>query len=163
MPNLGVLNRMDDASALECFIRCCGSVNWAKQMVAGRPYAHISDLLAQASRAWRELSAGDCLEAFAAHPQIAGSGVKNAWSLEEQTNVSRGSSQVLKSIREGNRRYYEKFGFVFLICASNRSAEEILSNLCVRLENSRQQEIDNASNEQQQITKLRLEKLLGEP
>lgn len=153
---------MDDASAFECFIRCCGSVNWAKQMVAGRPYAQLSDLLAQASRVWRELSICDYLEAFAAHPHIAQSGVKSAWSLEEQTSASQGSLRVLEGIREGNIRYYEKFGFVFLVCASNRSADEILENLCSRLENSRQQELGNASHEQQQITKLRLEKLLGE-
>lgn len=147
--------------AFECFMRCCGSVNWANQMVSRRPFANISDLMQEGSAVWRELSSGDWLEAFSKHPAI---GEKNdsGWSREEQCGAEASSPEKLAELKELNRKYFDKFGFVFLLFATGKSLDEMVSELKKRLLHAREEELAIASREQQKILRLRLEKLSKE-
>jgi OHCU decarboxylase len=117
--------------------------------------------MAAAEAAWSELGRPDWLEAFAAHPRIGeGGGHAPATSRREQSKVMRGGGEALASLADENRRYENRFGHVFLIAASGRSAEEILQSLRQRMKNDPATELSVAAAEQRKITQLRLEQLL---
>jgi OHCU decarboxylase len=129
-------------------------------MAARRPFSSIDDLLRAADDEWWKLQPPDWLEAFSHHPRI-GERVK-AGSVEsrEQAGTRGASDQTLLSLESLNRLYEEKFGFVFLVFATGKSADEMLDALRMRLQNRREVELKNAATEQAKITRLRLEKLL---
>ena len=136
-------------------------------MAAARPFADVSALLDQAEEIWQNLDAQDWLEAFAAHPKI---GAKKAashqtaqsadWSKSEQSGTENADDSVRNELEEANNLYENKFGFIFIVCATGKSAEEMLSLCKQRSNNSETEEIKIAADEQRKITEIRLKKLL---
>jgi OHCU decarboxylase len=164
------LNRLNELSADDArseFLKCCASRVWAQEMSAARPFATDKELLAQSDRIWRALSDKDWLEAFRAHPKIgerktvaAHSETAQAWSAQEQSRTQTALVEVLDALAERNREYEKRFGFIFIICATGKSAEEMLSTLERRMGNDYTDELQVAAEEQRRITELRLKKLL---
>jgi 2-oxo-4-hydroxy-4-carboxy-5-ureidoimidazoline decarboxylase len=172
------LNRLDDQAAHAALARCCGAGAWVERMVAGRPYRNAAGLLAAAARAADKLRPADWLEAFAHHPEIGdreargaastagGAGTRPAaaaWASEEQRGAATAAEATLEALARGNRAYQRKFGYIFIVCATGKSAEEMLALLEARLGNDPDTELVNAAREQRAITRLRLEKLIAEP
>jgi OHCU decarboxylase len=140
-------------------LACCGSRAWAKRLQEARPFATFDALLETSDDVWAGLSAGDRLEAFAEHPRI-GEGGGSVWARSEQTGTADTSDEVLRALDVANREYEDRFGMVFLINATGRSAQEMLDALRVRLDNDPATEQAEATEQQRQITRLRLEKLV---
>ena len=130
-------------------------------MVAGFPYASDVALLEAAEREWWGLAREDWLEAFAAHPRIGERG-GDAWSRGEQGGVDDAASEARRALEQGNRDYEARFGHVYIVCATGRSAAELLADLRRRLNNDPEQELRIAAGEQAKIMALRLQKLGGE-
>ncbi len=149
------------------FLDCCGSQAWARKMAEARPFADVTALLNQADQIWQNLEPEDWLEAFAAHPKI---GARKAaplqqaqsaeWSRGEQSGARTANESVLDELAGVNRLYEDKFGYIFIICATGKSAEEMLDICCERLGNDADLEIRMAAEEQRKITEIRLKKLL---
>lgn len=152
------LNSLSSESAVRELLRCCASEAWARRMAAIRPFDSDAELFDAAERVWWALSPDDWREAFAAHPRI-GERTESAWSAEEQSGMDEADRRLQERIREGNRRYEERFGHVFLICATGLSADAMATALERRFQNDAQTELRNAAAEQAKITRLRLEKL----
>jgi 2-oxo-4-hydroxy-4-carboxy-5-ureidoimidazoline decarboxylase len=150
----------------ELLFQCCGSTGWVNKMIPVFPVEDLVDLLECAEEKWYECSEEDWLEAFEHHPKIGDiNSLKERfantkeWAEGEQAAVKQTSKEVLKELSEYNKTYEEKFGFIFIICATGRSAEEMLVFLKERLHNSKAEEIAIAAREQLKIFQLRLEKL----
>jgi len=164
---LELLNRASQAKAESAFLSCCGSSRWAKKMTEARPFADVSHLLDQAEEIWHNLEPEDWLEAFAAHPKIgARQAVPQAtaqsakWSHAEQSGTHAAADPVRNALAEANLLYENRFGFIFIVCATGKSAEEMLENCRQRLDNANDAEILIAADEQKKITEIRLNKLL---
>ena len=163
-----VLARLDalvPAEAEATFLACLGAARFAQALAAGRSYRIESAFLAAAERAMDLLAEADWREAFAAHPRIGasphgGSHAAQHWAREEQKGAAGAKDATLRALEEGNRAYEAKFGFVFLICATGKTAEEMLAALEARMHNDPSAELRVAVEEQKKITRLRLEKLL---
>jgi 2-oxo-4-hydroxy-4-carboxy-5-ureidoimidazoline decarboxylase len=155
------LDALDTASCTEALLRCCGSRRWAAAMAAARPFASAADLHEAALRIWNQLEPADWREAFAAHPRIGGK-ANSAWSRAEQAGAANAGDAVREELARMNADYERRFGHVFLICASGRSAEEMLAELRRRIHHSPSEELHLAAAEQAKITRLRLDKLLAE-
>ena len=161
---LNALSRADAQRALE---RCCGSSRWVENMLARRPFASEEALFRDAEVVWAKLERADFLEAFSHHPQIGADPAELAkrfattaeWSRSEQAGVARADPSTLERLAAGNARYLARFGFVFIVCASGKSAEEMRALLEARLDNAPERELSIAAAEQAKITRLRLEKL----
>jgi 2-oxo-4-hydroxy-4-carboxy-5-ureidoimidazoline decarboxylase len=167
MEGLKGLNALPKAQALGEFLRCCGSMAWAQAMAKSLPFPDQAQLFKAADRIWTSLSPNDWLEAFRCHPKIGDKETlrKNftqAWALGEQSGVSTAPNEVLNQLADGNQKYETKFGFIFIMCATGKSAQEMLSSLKSRLGNGPQHELAFAAAQQAKITRLRLEKLLQE-
>ena len=156
---LGELNALDDAAAVRELRRCCGSTRWAQQMAAARPFANEAALIDCADVIWWSLDAQDWLEAFAAHPKIGGP-TTTRWSAEEQSGMDSAAAAISDRLERGNREYEARFGYIFIICATGRSAAEMLEALERRLGNAPDREIGIAAAEQRAITRLRLDRLI---
>ena len=164
---LELLNSLDANEAASEFLKCCGSNTWARKMGAGRPFMSLNGLLDRADQVWWSLDPRDWLEAFLSHPKI---GEKKAaaptsdqskrWSEAEQAAVSTAAPETLQALSDLNRQYEEKFGYIFIVCASGKSSDEILAILRERLESDPEEELSNAAAEQAKITQLRLKKLI---
>jgi 2-oxo-4-hydroxy-4-carboxy-5-ureidoimidazoline decarboxylase len=171
---LGELNALDDAAAAGALLRCGGSTQWARQMAAGRPFASADAMTARADAIWRELDRVDWLEAFAAHPKIGeagrtgeagtagGAGRESRWPDEEQHGVTHAADTLRTRLAQANREYEARFGYIFIVCATGKSAAEILGLITQRLTNDPAAELGVAAAEQRKITRLRLAKLLEE-
>ena len=164
---LGEFNVLPRYRAEEELLKCCGSAAWARGMSRRRPFAGFDRLLQTAGEIWWRLDPSDWMEAFSAHPQIGqrqstthASAQAQAWSVQEQSGISRAGVGVTMDLEAANQEYLAKFGHIFIVCASGKSAEEMLALLRSRLPNSPEQEIRVAAEEQSKITRLRLEKLL---
>ena len=157
---LETLNALPAPEAEAQFVECCASSAWARRMAAARPFVGFRHLAEEADRVWRSLSKEDWLEAFAAHPKI-GSATFSRWSREEQSGTRGASPETLANLADANRDYEDRFGYVFIVCASGRNAAEMLALAEKRLGNDRETEIAIAAEEQRKITRLRLEKLLA--
>ena len=166
------LTRLDglaEGDAVAAFLRCCGSRRWADAMARGRPYRHEAALLAAAERAFVPLASADWLEAFSHHPRI---GERKAlaerfpattgWSASEQAAVAGAGEDVLDALLRANREYEARFGYIFIVCATGKSAPEMLALLRRRLPNDPDAELEIAAAEQRKITAIRLKKLLSE-
>jgi allantoicase len=142
---------------------CCGSKEWARRMAAARPFGDLARAKAEAGRLADALSEADWLEAFAAHPRI-GEKKEHAdargWSAQEQARVSDAARATLDALAEVNRAYEAKHGFRYIVCATGKTAEEMLATARERLEGDRTREVARAASEQRKITDLRLEKLV---
>jgi OHCU decarboxylase len=157
---LAQFNSLSGEEAEAQLYTCFAHHRWAARVAAGRPYADWNELMAAAEAAWSELRRPDWLEAFAAHPRIGQRGGHSpATSQREQSQVMRAAGETLAALASENRRYEDRFGHVFLIAASGRSAEEILQSLRQRMANDPGTELGVAAAEQRKITNLRLEKL----
>jgi allantoicase len=160
-PGLGALNGRDDVAAVAALTRCCGSTRWAREMAAQRPFADVPSLLELADRTWWQLDETDWLEAFAAHPQLGDQG-GGAWSASEQHGVATAGATAATELARANQAYRDKHGFIFILCATGKTADEMFDALRARLDTPRSQEIQTAAEEQARITRLRLHKLLAE-
>jgi OHCU decarboxylase len=164
--NIDRLNLLPATEAEGELLKCCGSKEWARGVTANRPFESLDDLIAKADRIWWALEPADWLEAFQSHPKI---GEKKAaaktaarsqqWSEDEQSGISNSAQQTIEALAELNRIYEEKFGYIFIVCASGKSSEEMLAILRRRLENDPDKELRIAAGEQAEITQLRLRKL----
>ena len=160
-PGLAALDAMPAIDARAALLRCCGSNKWADAMTAGRPFEDLAALLRIAERTWWSLGEVDHHQAFAAHPRI-GEGGNSKWSSDEQQGAAAAQAQVLADLAEANREYFDRFGFIFIICATGRSAEQMLAAIEKRIGNTHAEELRCASEEQAKILRLRLQKLIGE-
>lgn len=154
------LNALDEAAARDALGRCCACETWIDAMLARRPFEDTADLFATADAAWRALAPREWRQAFAAHPRI-GDQRASDWSAEEQAGVRGASTAVADQLRALNARYEERFGHVFLICATGRPAGELLAELERRIANDPDREMREAADEQRKITRLRLQRLVG--
>jgi 2-oxo-4-hydroxy-4-carboxy-5-ureidoimidazoline decarboxylase len=158
------LNHLPEAEAREGLLRCCGSRAWAQGMLRARPFADERALLEAAERVWRELGRADWLEAFAHHPRIGERQLREkfaataAWASQEQKGTQGASEQTLRELASGNAEYERRFGHVFLVCATGRTADELLRLLRQRIDNPAETELGIAAGEQAKITALRLKK-----
>lgn len=160
------LNHASREAAEKRFLDCCGSRKWARMMALVRPFADAAALLEQAEEIWQSLEPQDWLEAFAAHPKI---GARRAapqqpaqsaeWSQTEQSGTHTATDTVRDALAEANRLYEEKFGYIFIVCATGKSAEEMLTLCGERIHNAADLELRIAADEQRKITEIRLRKL----
>lgn len=165
--SLASVNNATTEQASHSFMQCCTSNAWVKAMVLARPYNDKYHLAKQADSVWNNLQEADYLEAFEGHPQIGNletlrAKYANTKTLAsgEQSAVSEASEQVLLRLAKGNADYLDKFGFIFIVCATGKTAAKMLALLEARLPNDRATELVNAAEEQRKIFHLRLEKLL---
>jgi 2-oxo-4-hydroxy-4-carboxy-5-ureidoimidazoline decarboxylase len=161
------LDALPAALAADTLARCCGSSRWVHGMLERRPYGSNVALHEAARAVWAELGRADYLEAFAGHPPIGGDFADLRakfsqtfdWSKHEQAKVADANETTLLELKAANRAYLERFGFIFIICASGQTATEMLSTLHRRLGNDPLVELKIAAAEQAKITALRLEKV----
>jgi allantoicase len=161
------INKTSTAQLRRAFFDCCGSKKWVEQMLGQRPFPSADHLLEAADKIWNSLGRKDWLAAFQHHPPIGGKDARakqsvaaRQWSSAEQSVAQQASSDTLAVLAAANQAYQAAFGYVFMICASGKSSEEILKNLQARLSNDPEVELRNAAEEQRKITRLRLGKLL---
>ena len=162
------LNTLPQPQLKEELLKCCGSSSWVKMMMAYFPADNMESMLEEAEEIWYECSEDDWKEAFAHHPKIGNVELLTKkfastaeWASGEQSGVDAGSKETREALAEGNRLYEEKFAYIFIVCATGKSAAEMLELLQGRLQNKPGVEIKIAAAEQNKITKLRLEKLLS--
>jgi OHCU decarboxylase len=153
------LNRLPDINAEAELLRCCASHRWAHLMAAERPFSNLAVMRVVAQRLWWSLAAADWLEAFAAHPRI-GERATSAWSAQEQARATDTGAVAHARLVAGNRAYEDRFGYTFIVCATDKSADEILTTLEERLHHEAADELQIAADEQRKITELRLNKLI---
>jgi 2-oxo-4-hydroxy-4-carboxy-5-ureidoimidazoline decarboxylase len=161
-------NSMPRGKAVEEILPCCGSRAWARAMAARRPIRTAVDLLAACDAIWKDLPVSDWIEAFQSHPRIgeskapsAASAQSTAWSSTEQQKVGTAGDAVKAALAEGNRAYEQRFGRILIVCATGKSAQEILEILERRLRNDDRTELLEAAEQQRQIAHLRLKKWLN--
>jgi OHCU decarboxylase len=163
---LSTWNNADENGATEAMLACCGAHRWAEQMVGLRPIANIPALSEAADRVWATMAEPDWMEAFARHPRIgerkaaAASEKSTAWSAQEQAGTSGAANNIMRELAEGNALYEQRFGFTYIVCATGKSADEMLTILKRRLANGRMAELKEAAEQQRQILQIRLGKWL---
>jgi allantoicase len=155
---LRLLNALTPSEARKRFLQCCGSPSWATAMTGARPFPSPLAIFESAERIWRGLEQADWLEAFAAHPRI-GERTSDPRAAAEQSGTRSASGETLDELRRLNEEYASKFGYIFIVYASGKSADQMLQLLRARLSNDPATEIANAAEEQLAITKARLEKI----
>lgn len=170
MSLLSLLNEAPPHQVLADLQRCCGSTRWAQAMLAARPFASVGQLLDRADAEWFALAEPDWLEAFSHHPRIGEGGIEAlrqkfastaAWASSEQAGVTAATDATLHALAASNHAYADKFGFIFIVCATGKSAADMLALLQARFPNDRPTELKNAAVEQSKITALRLKKLVA--
>lgn len=165
---LAAWNEADKAKAHYDMIACCGAPRWADEMVARRPFVSIGELYATADHLWSTMAESDWLVAFACHPRIGERKNTHAtpksatWSRQEQSSAASASETVLTELTELNARYEERFGFTYIVCATGRSADEMLAILRRRVAGDRSAELREAAEQQRKIMQIRLRKWLAE-
>ena len=164
-PLIDAVNELEQATLQPLLERCCGASRWVERMLAQRPFTDWAHLQQTADDVWWDLTSADWCEAFAHHPKIGDLDSLRAkfssarfWSESEQSHVQAATESVLQGLAQGNRDYEAKFGYIFIVCATGKSAAEMLSLLQQRLSNALQDELHIAAEEQRQIMQLRLEK-----
>ena len=155
MMTLEELNGLSEKDAKVEFLRCCGANRWASEMITHRPFGTRDELLSTANEVWQQLDQKDWKEAFSRHPKIGD--IENLkkkfarppsdwrastaqWAQGEQSGVAQTSERVLKELAEGNNLYEAKFGYIFIVCATAKSADEMLEMLNLRLKNTSRSE-----------------------
>ena len=163
---LAAWNRADEAAAFEALLACCGARRWAQAMAVLRPFSGIESLSLAADEVWSTMEEADWLEAFACHPRIGERKAPQAtvqsaaWSQQEQSSTARAADRVLALLAEGNALYEQRFGFTYIVCATGKSADEMLAILERRLKSDRVSELREAAEQQRQIMQIRLGKWL---
>lgn len=163
---LAEFNALPSAQAESLLMDCCGSAKWAASVATRRPYATAEALHKAADAIWWNLERADWLEAFSHHPQIgdkpaSGSESARRWAESEQTGARAATEDMKARLARANRAYFEKFGYIFIVCATGKTAEGMLAILNQRLQNDLPSELSIAAEQQRLITRLRLEKLLA--
>jgi 2-oxo-4-hydroxy-4-carboxy-5-ureidoimidazoline decarboxylase len=161
-------NNLSESEKYDTLFKCCGSTAWANLMLTVFPADNLVEILLAADEKWAQCEQEDYLEAFTHHPKI---GDKNllrekfaataVWASNEQSGVNTASDDVIDDLAKGNEDYEAKFGYIFIVCATGKSAEEMLALLESRLPNDPEKEIEIAAGEQAKITRIRLEKLFA--
>jgi OHCU decarboxylase len=163
--DLDQLNRLAPDEAHAALRDCCGSGAWATKMTLRRPFASLADLLDTARATWQSLDPADREEAYAAHPRIGesvpGDDRHHVWSRSEQGAVGEAPPGILERLAACNREYEARFGRVYVIFATGKSAEELLARCRDRIANDPEIEAVIAAAEQEKITDLRLRRLVG--
>jgi OHCU decarboxylase len=161
-------NRLPSAEAAQDILPCCGSKAWAREMADRRPILNDAALLAACDEVWKSLAESDWMEAFRSHPRIgesrspaSASAQSATWSGEEQQKVGAAGEDVKVALTEANRAYEQRFKRIFIVCATGKSAPEILEILQRRLQNDETTELHEAAEQQRQIAHLRLKKWLS--
>ena len=162
---LDEFNALPVGGAEKTLLDCCGATRWASRMARQRPFSSLKRFYEAADSIWRELEPADWLEAFGRHPQIgeksaSGSESSRQWAAGEQAGASVATDKVKAKLAQGNQAYREKFGYIYIVCATGKTAEEMLALLEQRLQNDSAHELNIAAEQQRLITRLRLEKLL---
>lgn len=152
---------MPESQAADLLRECCGSSRWVAGMVARRPFGSREAVLDAADEIARSLDASDWREAFANHPRI-GEQTRSSWAAQEQSGASGATAAVRQALADVNRDYEQRFGYIYIVCATGKSAEEMLTIAQGRLRNDPDTELRVAGEEQRKITQLRLQKLLEE-
>lgn len=167
--SLVTLNALAPEPARVELRKCCGSSRWVSRMVDARPFGDEEALFARADEEWWALERADWLEAFAAHPRIGSqrdvdkkSGAEKAWSSGEQAGAARATEDVKDALARANAEYEARFGHIYIVCATGKSAEEMLELARARLANDAAAELRVAAEEQRKITRIRLRKLLDQ-
>lgn len=157
---------MNETELKESLLKCCGSVNWVDAMCNNFSLEDKTKLFENAEKIWYELNESDWLEAFTHHPKIGDLaslekkfGSTKDFTTNEQSSVNYASMETLKELAEYNDKYEKKFGFIFIVCATGKTADEMLALIKERINNNYETELRIAMGEQNKITKLRLEKL----
>lgn len=150
----------------ELLFKCCGSTKWVDKMLTALPMEDLVQLLETVEEKWNECQEEDWKEAFSHHPQIGDiDSLKHkfantaGWAVKEQAGVNHADDKILLELKDLNQDYLDRFGFIFIVCATGLSADEMLTRLKERMDNSLEGEVKTAAAEQLQITKLRIEKL----
>ena len=161
-------NGLPQEEAVREILACCGSKTWAASMALKRPIQDEDSLMTTSDAIWSGLGEQDWLEAFRSHPRIGESHAEevapaqsSAWSAQEQQKASSADEAVMVALKWGNREYEHKFGRIFIICATGKSASEILEILRRRLHNDEATELRQAAEEQRQIMHIRLSKWIA--
>ncbi|MBP7408461.1 MAG: 2-oxo-4-hydroxy-4-carboxy-5-ureidoimidazoline decarboxylase [Flavobacteriales bacterium] len=165
---LDALNRLSETDAAAAFTQCCTSSRWVERMVIDRPFESLPEMMEISDRIWEECDVDDYLEAFEGHPRIGDveSLAKKyantkGWAGGEQKGLESADREVLQRLAKGNADYEAKFGHIFIVCATGKSAAEMLALLEARMPNDPKTEVMVAAEEQNKITRLRLKKLLA--
>jgi 2-oxo-4-hydroxy-4-carboxy-5-ureidoimidazoline decarboxylase len=163
MANAQAINTASPDAAREILSRACGSSRWVDRMMQRRPFGNDARLLFAARNEWFGLTEADWLEAFSQHPRIGDRAslearfpATHALAAKEQARVGGASAEVIAALADANEAYFNRFGFIFIVCATGKSAEEMLALLRSRLPNERSVELRIAAEEQARITALRL-------
>jgi len=175
MAQVSLLNQLSEDDFRASMLLCCGSTLWVQRMFSQRPFASTLHLSACADWCWWTLPESEWREAFLAHPRIGGnieslrekfkgsgaSAPSPSWEGEEQSGTKHADEAVLRGLADGNEEYEGRFGHVFLICATGKSADEMLEALRARRHNTPQQELLIAAGEQAKIAQLRIAKIIS--
>jgi len=165
--NIQIFNSLPSEQLFIELEKCCGSSNWIKQIISNRPYQCIEDIHQVSDDIWSNLMDSDYLEAFTHHPQIGDiDSLKKkfastaSWAENEQKGSNQASTEILSALKIANQEYLAKFGFIFIVCATGKTAQQMLDLLKQRMLNDNAIELEIAAAEQNKITHLRLDKLL---
>lgn len=167
---LAQFNDLSQEVAVAQLLTCCTSSAWANKLAYARPFADFDALLTSSDAIWHDvqINESNLLEAFDGHPQIGNvASLKEKYrntqssAAHEQSGANHAEDEVLEALAKGNQDYLDKFGFIFIVFATGKSAQQMLDLLLARLPNDRATELANAAAEQNEITRLRLHKLLG--
>lgn len=168
MMTLAAFNALPAAEAEKYLKDCNAAERWARQLAAARPFADVAAWKHSAETIWRSLGESDYLQAFEAHPMIGDVeslrkkyASTKAMASGEQSGATGADEAVLAELAKLNREYLDKFGFIFIVFATGKSAAEMLAILKSRIGNDRTTEIRNAAAEQLKISLLRIDKLLA--
>lgn len=163
---IDVINTLDKESTLRVLREFCSSSRWIEAMASARPYKNEEHMLNIAESTWRNASETDILEAFLGHPKIGDlKALKNKYAhhaSNEQGQVADAQEETLRKLQQYNELYENQFGFIFIVCATGKSAQEMLNFIEQRLLNSRDIELRNGANEQLKILILRIKRWLNE-
>lgn len=157
---LDALNVAPRDAVMQALLSCSGSTQWVAQLLARRPWTSENHLQSEAEQVWFSLSAQDWLEAFSAHPKI-GERSSDRWSAQEQNGMAQARQATTEAIQRMNTAYERRFGYIFIICATGKTAEEMRDALAQRLSHQPEDELSIAAIEQAKIMHLRLKKLLA--
>ncbi|MSP18567.1 MAG: 2-oxo-4-hydroxy-4-carboxy-5-ureidoimidazoline decarboxylase [Bdellovibrionales bacterium] len=162
-------NSLTKLEAIDALTRCCGATRWASGMENQRPFSNRKSLIELGIKLWSQMGEADWRQAFKHHPKIGSADslqkrfvATRDWAEQEQQGSQSASLSVLEALALGNQTYENRFGFIFIVCATAKKAEEMLQLLELRLNNDPQAELRIAAEEQGKITKIRLERLIHE-
>ena len=159
-------DHLSEEKKTELLLQCCGSAAWVSKMLTVFPVEDLVELLDAAEEKWYECNEDEWKQAFEHHPKIGDiNSLKEkfsdtkAWATNEQSGIDDANEKVLADLSVGNTTYQDKFGYIFIVCATGKSADEMLALFKERINNSPEKEVQISAAEQLKITRLRLEKL----